>query len=441
MEFFSLEYNKEINARTSFNAKIYSRNEDQVQHIEIFKPGITAEAAPNLPFSTIYPNGMYVTPYFKAYTYGADINLNLNLLEKHHTLIGFQADFYGLKNVGLESSYDTHTGIPLTYEENGNTIYRGKETQVIDERGWIEDNGHAYSNFAFYFQNIYQPIESLSLTFGGRFDIDSEFGAIFNPRLALVWNANTEFTFKLLYGQAFRAPNSQEQYRLSGFVTGNKNLKPETIKTTEFSINYAIGKNINTNLIFFHNQLDDIIYAEGTTSGTPGSPYSNIGENKSMGVEYEYNMTLAEKLSMYFNYSFTVSENTFTTSDMTETFAHRDVAPHKVNFGFNYKISKYFNLNSNLMYRSEREKYFAISKAGEYILDIDGNKTFVSQDEVGNYFLINTKLRAFNFFNLMEVSVEIYNLLNTEYYDQDTEYTHQPAREGRQFIFTLAYKF
>jgi iron complex outermembrane receptor protein len=442
MGVYSLEYKNKITKKINFNAKLYGRNEFQTQHIEIFHPDMTAELAPGVPVTTVYPGGMYVTPQFNAYTYGSDFNFNFNVLKKHETLIGVQADMYGVKNAGLVSSYDIYTGAPLTYIENGNLMYRGKDSQIKEERGWIEGDGHDYFNIAFYFQNIYYPINNLSFTIGGRFDIDSEFGGVFNPRLALVWNTNKKIIFKLLYGQAYRAPNTQEQYRKTGFTIGNKNLKPETIKTTEFSVDYNIGKNINTRLTLFYNILADMIYAQGITSGVPGGPYDNIGDNTSMGLEYEYRIKLDEKFYMFFNYSYTFSENNVSKIDTIESFMHPDVAPHKVNLGLNYKFLKHFNLNTNIIYRSERQKYFAINKSsGNYILDLADNKTYVSQDQVGNYFLINAKLRIFKFFHSMEISAEVYNILNTKYYDQDTEYAHQPAREGTQYIFTLSYKF
>jgi len=438
---YSLDYNLTKN-KFDFNAKVYGRNEFQVQHLEIFKPEMTEEIAPGVPASAVYPNGMYATPRFNSYIYGTDLNLNLSFFEKNNLLIGIQTDFYGVTDVKLKSSYDTYTGAPLTYDENGITYFRGKETQLEEERGWIEGNGHSYENYGFYFQNIFQPTDNLGITIGGRYDIDSEFGGIFNPRLALVWNTNRKLIFKLLYGQAYRAPNSQEQYRKTGFTIGNKDLKPETIKTTEFSADYNIKTNISTRLTLFYNILSDMIYAQGISSGTPGGPYTNVGNNTSVGLEYEYKMTFTDKFYMYFNYSYTKSENKITKNDTTETFKMPDVAPHKINLGFNVKLLKYFNLNTNIMYRSEREKYFAISKAtGDYILDNEGNKTYVSQDNIGNYFLINTKLRIMNFYNTMEISAEFYNLLNKKYYDQDAEYTNQPPREGMQFIISLSYKF
>ena len=156
---YSLEHQFDFNKKTSIKTKLYARNEYQIQHIEIFTPDITAEAAPDVPFNAIYPNGMYVTPKFKSYTYGADITLDFKPFNKHHTLIGLQAEMYGITNALLSSSYDTHTGAPLTYNDNGETIFRGKDTQLFDDRGWIEGNGHDYTNYALYFQNIYKPFQ------------------------------------------------------------------------------------------------------------------------------------------------------------------------------------------------------------------------------------------------------------------------------------------
>lgn len=439
---YSIEYKKSFNSKINLNTKIYGTNHLEVQNIEIFKPEMTAELAPELPISAVYPNGMYATPSFDSYNYGIDINSGLNIIKNNQTLIGFQVDYYGLRNVKLKSSYDTYTSAPLTYTVDGNIVYRGKDTQIEETRGWIEGNGHEYYNYAFYLQNIYSPFNNLHLTLGGRYDIDSEIGAIFNPRLAIVWNAVKDFTIKALYGQAYRAPNAQEQYRLTGFTIGNKDLKPEKIRTSELSLNYNFQTNISTNFTFFYNILEDLIFAQGVTSGIPGSPYSNIGDNKSMGFEFEYKMLLYKKLYLYGNYSYTKSKNTVNQDGLKETYLQPDIAPHKINAGLNYKLLKYINLNINFIYRSLREKYYAINKqTGEYILDNNGNKTYVSQDKIGDFYLLNGKIRIYNFFKTMELSAEVYNIFDEKYYDQDTEHAHQPAREGRQFLFTISYKF
>lgn len=439
---YSLSYSDYFSDKMDFQVRLYGRNENQVQNLEIYKPDLPVEIASGVTIGDIYPEGAYVTPKFKSYIYGTDLNLRYNFNTRHQTLIGIQADFYGITNAELYSSYDTYTNAPLTYIENGDTLYRGKETQLKEERGWIDGNGHDYINAAFYFQHMYSPINNLTFTFGGRYDIDSEFGSIFNPRLAMVWSTNQKLFFKLLYGQAYRAPNTQEQYKLTGFTIGNKDLKPETIKTTELSVDYNFSSKINNRITFFYNILDKMIFAQGITSGNPGSPYDNIGKNTSKGFEYEFKMILSGSFYMFTNYSFTSSQDKVSSKDDVEQYSHRDIAPHKINFGANYRFLKYFNLNLGINYRSEREKYFAINKrTGDYILDDLGNKTFLSTQDIGNYYLVNSKIRIIELVKGLEIAAEFYNLLDKQYYDQDNEYANQPLREGRHIIFKAKYSF
>ncbi|MBI9067100.1 MAG: TonB-dependent receptor [Salinivirgaceae bacterium] len=425
---YALSYNKEMSSRITLSSKLYGRNENQVQNLEIYQPGMIPK----------YPNGAYVTPSFNSYTYGLDVNANYTINTNNQLLVGFQGDFYGVKDVKLKSCYDTYNGDSLVYSEGTDTLFRGKDTQIEEPRGWIENNGKGYSNFALYFQNIYTPFKGFDITLGGRFDMESEIGGVFNPRLGVVWKTNSKTIIKLLHGWAYRTPNVQEQYRLTGFTVGNKNLKPEKIKTTELSINYNITSKINNRLIIFYNYLNDIIYAQELTSGTPGSPYDNIGKNTTLGFEYESRMIFSKQLYAYLNYSFTYSMDKVNAKSGTEIYKHRDIAPHKINAGINYKFFEKFNFNSNLIYRSEREKYFVIDRNGDYVYE-NGNKTVVSQDNVGDYFLLNAKFMVTNIFKHIGISAEAYNIFNAKYYDQDTQYPNQPAREGRQLIISLSY--
>lgn len=416
---YSLDYTKEINNKLAFRGKVYLRDEDHKQLLEIFQPDVNPVA----------PNGMYATPSFRAYTFGGDLNVSYNL-KKSKTLLGIQFDKYGLTDVQLKSSYDTYSGTPLTYIDNeGNIIYRGENDQVIEERGWIEDDGHDYSNLAIYVQEIFTPFKSLSLTGGLRMDFDSEIGFMVNPRAAVVWHANQKTNLKLLYGRAFRAPNAQEQYRLTGFTKGNKDLEPEIIHTYELSANYGFTKEMNGNITLFYNKLDNLIYSESSVTGAPDTTYSNIGQNTSMGIEVEYKIRLNKSITAYTNYSYTHSEDKV----LSDTaYPHRDIAPHKINGGINVGFLKYFNFNTNVVYGSEREKYTRFDPTSGEIVNI-------SQDVVGNYVLVNAKLRIMNVVKNLELSTEVYNLFNAEYYDQDNRNAYSPKGSGRHLIFTLTY--
>jgi outer membrane receptor for ferrienterochelin and colicins len=429
---YSVDYKKEISDHINFSAKMYGRNEDHTQHIEVYKPRLTAMHTSGLTYGEIFPNGAYATPSFKSYTYGVDANALITFFKKHSIMAGFQLDLYGLKDVQLKSSYDTYTGAPLYYlDNNGNLIWRGEHSQIIEERGWIEGDGHDYSNIGFYLQDVYTPIKNLEFTLGTRLDIDSEVGAVFNPRIGAVWNYK-DLNVKVLLGQAYRAPNAQEQYRLTGFTIGNKNLKPETILTREVSIRYLFFNKLSTRVTFFHNELNDLIYSESSATGQPDTTYTNIGSNTSVGIETEISYKINNNYSLYANYSYNDSEDKVALDTIRDVYPHRDVAPHKVNAGFNARFWDKVNLNMNLMYRSEREKYTIQTNTGEIFER--------SQNNVGNYFLLNGKIRFINLIKNFELSIEAYNILDTEYYDQDNRNEYQPSRAGTNVLFGIKYR-
>ena len=430
---YSLDYGKEISEKLRINTKFYGRNEDHKQKIELFKPGLTAIAAPNgITYGDLFPNGAYATPSFNSYTYGADINALFTMIEKHSIMAGVQMDLYGLKNVQLKSSYDTYTGAPLQYiNDNGDTLWRGEDNQIIEERGWIEGDGHDYSNIAIYVQDVYSPLKNLEFTLGGRLDIDSEVGPVFNPRIGVVWNYK-DLNLKILHGQAYRAPNAQEQYRLTGFTIGNKDLKPETIKTSEISARYLFFGKLSTRVTLFYNKLNDLIYSESSATGVPDTTYTNIGSNTSQGIETELLFQANKNISFYANYSYTDSEDKVEIGSFEDKYPHRDIAPHKVNAGFNLRFWEKVNINANMIYRSEREKFTR--------LDASNNLVEISQDDVGNYVLLNGKIRLINLIKNFEFSIEAYNLLDTKYYDQDNRNAYQPSRAGTNVLLSIKYR-
>ena len=66
--------------------------------------------------------------------------------------------------------------------------------------------------FSVYAQDEIHLRKNLVLNLGLRYDHYSTFGGTTNPRAALIYNPWEKTTFKLLYGQSFRAPNSFELY-------------------------------------------------------------------------------------------------------------------------------------------------------------------------------------------------------------------------------------
>jgi outer membrane receptor for ferrienterochelin and colicins len=139
-----------------------------------------------------------------------------------------------------------------------------------------------------------------SLTAGVRHDRYSDVGGTTNPRLALVWDAAYNVIVKLMHGRAFRAPSFTEQYTLNNPVTiGNPAIRPETIATSEFALNWQVSAALQANLTLFHYRMQNIIAATTNPDPSTGKTFNNTGDQTGNGFELEsqWNPTRTLRLS------------------------------------------------------------------------------------------------------------------------------------------------
>lgn len=121
------------------------------------------------------------------------------------------------------------------------------------------------------------------LIYGGRFDNYSTFGGQSSPRLGLIWIPQSAYSFKALYGQAFRAPNANELYG-TNYVSGSTNLKPETLDNYELAFTLAQG-NWHVELVRFQSDWHNRIILSPDLTALNHLRYANIGESQSNGYE------------------------------------------------------------------------------------------------------------------------------------------------------------
>jgi outer membrane receptor for ferrienterochelin and colicin len=429
---YSLSYNKEISPKLHFRSKIYGHNEKEVQDIEQYRPELNVVVPVYkggngvFTFGNIYPLGLYFTPQFKDYLFGMEAEMSYKLSFNNDVLFGIQYDVHGVKDVILHANADS--SYLITYMPIPGA---GKKDQVLFTPGWFKKNGHDYRNMAFYAQDIWYPIKKVGITIGARYDYDSEIGGVFNPRVGLVIEPVNKAYIKLLYGQAYRAPAPIEQYCTFGYSIGNEDLKPEIINTLELVLNYNFD-NMSHSLSFFRNRLTNLIYAEARSSIDPTNIYKNR-TNTSKGFEYETKIVLAKRLYSYLNYSYTISENTDTINGKDTTYNQPDIAPHKLNLGFNYSFLKYFSINVNMFYRSKMKKFIA--------LDLLSGKYSEVKNGIGDYAVFNSSFQVNNLVKNLNCSVSAFNLFDKKYYSQDSEHWYQPAQLGRQINISVTYLF
>lgn len=165
----------------------------------------------------------------------------------------------------------------------------GAERQAIDDHDVSSDIYRLFRPSPPDYSGLSQGINSVSLEgktqwqegryqviYGGRIDDYSTFGSQTSPRAGLIWMPASDYSFKALYGKAFRAPNANE-LRGTNFATGDPDMKPETLDNYEVSFAREFDQGI-VQLVGFKTRWHDRILSVN-------QHYSNGGESESRGVE------------------------------------------------------------------------------------------------------------------------------------------------------------
>lgn len=137
---------------------------------------------------------------------------------------------------------------------------------------------HSDVALAAFAQQTWRATEWLDLNGGARLDYDERFRAVISPRLAAATNVWGGGTVKAIYSQAFRAPSFFESYYSHPYIPLPENLRPETVRSMEMSLEQVFGaqrlffglfRSILTDLIEFHaftaQEQADYMRRTGTT--------------------------------------------------------------------------------------------------------------------------------------------------------------------------------
>ncbi len=203
-------------------------------------------------------------------------------------------------------------------------------------------NAHR-SIFSGVLQDEWQFTDNWQLTAGVRYDHYSDFGSTVNPRAALVWDINKQVTTKLLYGRAFRAPSFSEQGNQNNPVLlGNKNLKPETINTIEWALDYRPVDALRTALNLYYYDIKDLIAAVPDV-GKRSSTFRNSGNQQGYGGEFEWNWQASDEWRLFGNYAWQHAINQQTHDSVTYVPEHHVYVAIDWQFLSNWHIQPQLN--------------------------------------------------------------------------------------------------
>ncbi|MGH7438895.1 MAG: TonB-dependent receptor plug domain-containing protein [Polyangiaceae bacterium] len=95
--------------------------------------------------------------------------------------------------------------------------------------------------FGAYAQQTWQPVTSVGLNAGARYDRDQRFGDRVSPRIAASVETWSGGTLKAIYSEAFRAPSWEESSVVGENQIAADHLRPETVREIEVAFDQRLG--------------------------------------------------------------------------------------------------------------------------------------------------------------------------------------------------------
>ncbi len=265
-------------------------------------------------------------------------------------------------------------------------------------------------------ESTWDITKSLSLSGGVRWDHYDSFGSTVNPRGAMIWKPREGTTLKLLYGQAFRAPNiNQLDYAGTGQLA-NPALRPETIRTYEFEAQQQWGRHWHGTLSLYRNDISDLITTDMLPNGL--TRYDNLGNARVLGAETEIEGKWDSGLALRASYARQNATDTMTGMKLVNS--PQNVA--KLRVSVPVWSDKIFG-SVELLYTSDR--------------------LTLTHQPTGDTWLLNATIFSRKLARSLECSASVYNILNQKYRTPGgTEHLQDMiTQDGTTFLFKIQYRF
>lgn len=368
--------------------------------------------------------------YGPSFLTGAQQHFNYAATETNHLVFGFQLDKFSRQSIS-----DTVGGVSLgkMQNTNSNLVTSSWESAKPSTAavfysttgaGYIQDEQKFFDN-------------KLSLTFGIRHDQDSDYGKIWARRAAVIGKPLFWYNVKFLYGEAFKAPTV---FQLYDEFRGNKNLRPQKIKTYEIENSFLINKLATIKAGYFISLMDGLI-AEGknpdpNAPSTKSTIFQNFQPNHIYGFTLEGDYMVTNDFKFFGNCSITRQRDIHSKLDVQADSAGKilsispiyggseidNIAERKANLGVNAVFFKKLNLNLRMNLVGRRKAPLT----NKYYQPYDFNftsKFYPYQIEgkpdgyMSGYALLNATITYKELFNIdgLEIQIICRNLLNNAY--------------------------
>ena len=326
-----------------------------------------------------------------------------------------EADWWGTELTVTKRLFDQHKVTVGT--EYRDQFRLNQSNGDLDPPATYLDDKQRSSLIAAYLQDEWAIMNHLVLTAKVRHDHYSTFGGTTNPRAGLIstWDKTT---VKLLYGQAFHAPNPYEQFYVTGAsFKANSNIKPEKIKTYELVVEQYVGDHLRVLGSLYQYDISGLI--SQTIDATDGKLfYDNVDNIAARGVELTMEGKWATGLEGRFSYALQTTHNDNTDRQLTNSPQHLTKA--------------------NLIVPVIEDKLFA-GFEGRYT----SPRLTLADNNASPFYILNMSLFSQRIVKGWELSGHINNLMNQKYgYPGSGEHRQDIIdQDGRTFWVKLKYRF
>ncbi len=303
----------------------------------------------------------------------------------------------------------------------GDLIYhmeaRQKNYDEFPRINYLDDN-HTFTTGSFYGQDEWDITSWLRFTGGLRFDEYSTFGRHLSPRAGLIINPVKSNTIKLLYGQAFRAPNVYELFYSTALgpslYRANPDLKPEIIDTYEIVVEQEVTPAVKFSASGFHYTARDLINQEVNADGS--LQFFNISRVKSDGLELGLEINWPGFLKGDASYTYQDTRDEQTGQWLANSPRHM------------IKVGARAPLYKNFLFLGGQCRYM-------------GNRLDREGTEVGYAFTMDMSLSAE--YRKLTLTATAFNLFDAAYADPVSSDHLQKSvlQNGRNFWFKIGYTF
>jgi outer membrane receptor for ferrienterochelin and colicins len=272
---------------------------------------------------------------------------------------------------------------------------------------------------ALYAQDEFGITSRLTLNAGVRYDHYSTFGGTTNPRAALIFRAAEKTTLKLLYGNAFSAPDVYESSPDFGtFYNDNLKLQPEHIQSIEARAEQGLGQYFQLSSGVYRNRISDLITLV-PASGDGTFQYQNAGNATARGMDVELSGRALNGVQGKASFDY--------------VHAYDDGTGHPALDNSPGPMAK-LNLSVPLL-----DQWLFAGIEGQFL----GRRLTLLQNSLSSYQVFNLTLLGHTVGKHLVLAASVYNILDKRYFDPGRPEDPEDAiqQDGRSFRIKITGRF